>query len=116
MVSIDAVRKFALSFEDAVELPHFERISFRVNKKIFATVDMKKQLLMVKLSAIDQSVFSAFDKTIIYPVQGTWGKQGATYIELKKVRTAVFKDALTRSYCLVAPKKSAEKYKRKENK
>jgi hypothetical protein len=114
MVTIETVRKFALSFDEAVELPHFEKMSFRVNKKIFATLDLKKQLLMVKLSEIDQSVFCAYDKSIIYPVQGTWGKQGATYIELKKVRANVFKDALTKSYCLIAPKKLAEKYIRKE--
>jgi len=114
MVTIDAVRKFALSFEEAVELPHFEKTSFRVNKKIFATLDHKKKLLMVKLTAIDQSVLSAYDKTIVYPVKGTWGKQGATYIELKKVRANVFKEAMTISYCLVAPKKLTEKYKSKK--
>ena len=67
---------------------------------------------MVKLSAIDQSVFCAHDKTIIYPVYGHWGLQGATHIELKKVRVSVFKDALTTSYCNVAPKKLADKYKK----
>jgi hypothetical protein len=111
MISISSVRKFALSFEEAIELPHFHLTSFRVNKKIFATLDLKKQLLMVKLSEIDQSAFSAFDKTIIYPVPGAWGKKGATYIELKKVRAEILKDAVTISYCNVAPKKLVEKYK-----
>ena len=39
MVSIDTFRKLALSFDEAVEQPHFEKPSFRVNKKIFATLD-----------------------------------------------------------------------------
>lgn len=41
MVSIETFRKLALSFENAIEEPHFEKTSFRVNKKIFATFDEK---------------------------------------------------------------------------
>ena len=108
MVTTKEARKLALSFPEVVELPHFERTSFRVNKKIFATMAEKEELVMVKLSLVDQSAFCAFDKTIIYPVPGGWGKQGATYIELKKVRKSILKDALTTAYCGVAPKKLAE--------
>ncbi len=68
MISVEAITKFALSFEGAVEQPHFEITSFRVNKKIFASLDVKKKRLCVKLSVIDQSVFSSFDSTVIYPV------------------------------------------------
>jgi hypothetical protein len=105
MVTIEEARKLALSFPDVVELPHFDSASFRVNKKIFTTLAEKENLMMVKLSLVDQSAFCAFDKTIIYPVPGGWGKQGATYIELKKVRKSMLKDALTTAYCGVAPKK-----------
>jgi hypothetical protein len=43
-------------------------------------------------------------------VPNKWGKLGWTYIELQKVKKNVLKDALTRSYCLTAPKKLAAKY------
>lgn len=33
MVSVDTVRQLALSFDEAVELPHFDRASFRIKKK-----------------------------------------------------------------------------------
>jgi len=111
MIDIKTVTKFALAFEEAVQAPHFEKTSFRVKKKIFATLDIKNKRVCVMLSPVDQNVFSAYDKSVIYPVPGAWGKKGATYIELKKVRKDVFKDALTRSYCAVAPKKLSEKYK-----
>lgn len=39
MVSIDTLRKLALSFPEVTEEPHFEKTSFRVKKKIFATYD-----------------------------------------------------------------------------
>jgi hypothetical protein len=67
---------------------------------------------MVKLSPVDQSVFCAIDRAMIYPVPGGWGKKGATYLELKKVTKPVFRDALTTAYCHVAPGKLAGKFLR----
>ncbi len=113
MVDPDTVRQLALSFDETVELPHFELTSFRVRKKIFATMDAKKNRAVLMLSELDQSVFCAFDKTIIYPVPNKWGKHGATIVELKKVRKDMFKDALTTAYCTKAPKELSEKYKTK---
>jgi predicted DNA-binding protein (MmcQ/YjbR family) len=108
MVSIDTFRKLALSFPEATEEPHFEKISFRVKKKIFATYDETKKIACIKLSEIDQHVFSSADKRIIFLVDNKWGKQGWTLIEMQKVNTHLFIDALTTAYCEVAPKKLAE--------
>lgn len=108
MVSIDTFRKLALSFPETKEEPHFEKTSFRVKKKIFATYDEVKNRACIKLSEIDQHVFSAADKTIIFPVDNKWGKQGWTLIEIGKVRKELFIDALTTAYCEVAPKKLAD--------
>ncbi len=109
MVSINTLRKLALSFPEATEDPHFEKTSFRVKKKIFATYDNKKKRACIKLSEIDQNVFSSSDKAIIYPVDNKWGKQGWTLIEMKKVHKDLFIDALTTAYYEVAPKSLAEK-------
>ena len=114
MVSIDTVRQLALSFPETDEHPHFDKKAFRVKKKIFATLDENKKRVMVKLSLPDQSVFCAFDEKIIYPVPGGWGRQGSTFIELSKVKKAMFKDALTTAYCTVAPKKLAASFIPKE--
>ena len=108
MVTIDTLRKLALSFPEATEEPHFEKTSFRVKKKIFATYDDKLKRASIKLSEIDQDVFSSADKTIIYPVDNKWGKQGWTLIEMEKVHKDLFEDALTTAYCEVAPKKLAD--------
>jgi predicted DNA-binding protein (MmcQ/YjbR family) len=59
MVSIDTFRKLALSFPEATEEPHFDKTSFKVKKKIFATYDDKKKRACIKLSEIDQNVFSS---------------------------------------------------------
>ena len=111
MVTVDILRKTALSFPVVTEEPHFEKISFRVKKKIFATYDSKLKRACIKLSEIDQHVFSSADKTIIYPVDNKWGKQGWTIIEMPRVRKSLFIDALTTAYCEVAPTKLAEQIK-----
>ncbi len=114
MVSIDNFRKMAMQFEEAVEAPHFEKTSFRVNKKIFATMDPANKRAVVKLPEIEQSVFCSFDESIIYPSVGAWGKQGWTVIELTKIKKEMLQDALTVSYCTVAPKRLSTKYKDNE--
>lgn len=98
MVSIEEFRKWALSMLGAEEQPHFENPSFRANKRIFATYHIKDNKAMLKLSLVDQSVFCAYDAAVFYPVPGTWGKQGATFVTLDKVRKGMFKDALGLAY------------------
>lgn len=105
MVSIETFRKLALSFENAAEEPHFEKTSFRVKKKIFATYDEKKNQAVLKFNEIDQSVFCASSEMIFYPIPNKWGKQGWTIVELSKVRPEMFADALLLSYQSVASKK-----------
>ena len=102
--------RLALFFEGAVETTHFEKRSFRVNKRIFATLDETNNRAVLKLSLVDQSVFCAFDAAIIYPESGTWGRHGWTVVELKKVKKPMLQDALTSAFCHVAPKKLSALY------
>ena len=97
-MTIAAFRKLALSFPNSEELPHFEKTSFRVNKKIFATLSEKDNLVCLMLSVEDQFDFCQFDKSVIYPVPNKWGLKGATYVDLKKVNKEVLIDALTAAY------------------
>lgn len=102
MIHIEEARRIALSFPETIEQDHFGRPSFRVRKKIFATLHSNTQRAVLKLSLVDQSAFSAFDNSIIYPVSGGWGKQGWTFIELAKVRKTVLKNAIATAYKTVA--------------
>jgi hypothetical protein len=105
MITIKTFRELALSLPDAIELPHFERTSFRANKKIFSTLDEKKALACLMLTENDQYIFSAFDKSIIYPVPNKWGLKGATYVELNKVSRKMVNDMLKSAYGKVVKKK-----------
>jgi len=114
MISIEQARKVALSLPESEEKPHFHLTSFRIKDKIFATIHADKNYVMVKLSAIDQSVFCAYNKEVIFPVPGGWGKKGATFIDLKKVNKSMLLDALSTAWKTTAPPKLVEKYFGKE--
>jgi len=109
MVDIASFKNMALSFPETVELPHFEKASFRVKNKIFATLDTVNQKACLKFSEIDQSVFCAIDAEMIYPVDNKWGKQGWTFVELKKVKKSLLKDALSKAHMEVASAKIKSK-------
>ena len=114
MITIDQVRKIALSLPEVEEKPHFHLKSFRVNNKIFATIHADKSYIMVTLTPVDQSVFCSFNKEMIFPVPGGWGRKGATFIDLKKVKRSMLVDALTTAWKTKVPAKLVEKHFGKE--
>jgi len=65
---------------------------------------------MVKLSPLDQAAFCSFNKEIIFPVPGGWGKHGSTFIDLKKVKQDLLQHALTAAWKNVAAPKLASKF------
>ena len=77
-------------------------------------MDEKRKRMCLMLKPVEQSVFCAFDNSVIYPVPNKWGLKGATYVELQKVKKEMLTDALTVAYCTIAPKNLAEKYKNTE--
>ena len=110
MVSIDRFRKIALSLPGTTEPLHFDKPSFRVKNKIFATIHTRDKRVMVKLTLVEQSVFTDIDRTIIYPVPGGWGRQGATFVELSKVKKEILKEALEAAWRNTAPKPLIKKH------
>jgi hypothetical protein len=110
MVSINVFRIMAMSLPEATESLHFDKPAFRIRNKIFASLHEHDKKVMVKLSLIEQSVFSDIDRTIIYPVPGGWGRQGATFVELAKVKKGILKEALECAWRNTAPKSLLKKY------
>lgn len=106
MSYIDTFRDLALSFPNTTEVPHFEKTSFRIGKKIFATLDIDKLEATVKFSEIDQNVFSTIASSAIYPVPNSWGKQGWTKIHIDKIPTEMLEDVLTTAYNQVRSRKT----------
>lgn len=105
MVSNNKFSELASRFPEVSESPHFDTASFRIKKKIFATLDGKKRRACLRLSPADQDLFEVGAPDIIYPVPNKWGQQGWTFVDLRKVKTNILISALTAAYKVVAPKK-----------
>ncbi len=112
MASFEALEQLAIAFPEVTIEPHFEKLSFRVKKKIFVTFDQSNNRATVKLSEVDQDVFSSASP-FIQPVDNKWGKQGWTLVDLDEVPFNLLQDVITAAYCQVAPVKLAQQVRPK---
>lgn len=105
MTNFSLLNEYALSLPEAVQEPHFEKRSYRVKKKIFATAGEQEVFFVVKLTEMQQSVFCKWDESACHPVPNKWGLQGWTRVYFEKVDEDFLKDIVKTSYSNVAPKK-----------
>jgi hypothetical protein len=101
MVTAKEFRALALSFPEAVEAPHFDRASFRVRGKIFATIapDGKSGMLKLDLDA-HEALLRAEPETFFS--FGGWSRTGATGVHLARMRKALFRELLAQAFGNVA--------------
>jgi hypothetical protein len=98
-VTADDFRRIALSMPGAVEQAHMGHPDFRVKKKIFATLGPPgTDRGMVKLTPSQQREFATADPTIFKPVNGAWGRQGATYVHLARAEETTVHDAIATAF------------------
>ena len=103
-MEFDKFRELALAFKNVVEKPHFNRTSFRINNKILATYDYKTKIAAVKLSLVNQDLYTLSNNDIVYPVPNKFGKQGWTFINLNNVKVRLIKEILKSAYIEVTSK------------
>lgn len=77
-------RKLALALPEATEGEHMNHPDFRVAGKIFATVWPDDRWGVVKLTVEEQSTVCASEPSVYQPVQGGWGRAGATKVCFKR--------------------------------
>ena len=88
-------RRIALSLPDTAESAHMSHPDFRVQGKVFATLDYPSEgWAMVKLPPEQQLAFIDLDPKAFSPVKGAWGRKGATSVLLKAVKASALKGAL----------------------
>lgn len=105
MVDIETARQIAMALPGTEERDHFGIPSFRVHNRIFSTLWVKENRMMVKLPPLEQAAFNAFDPAVFYPVPNKWGHKGATFVELAKVDPGMLQDALLQAWRAAASKK-----------
>jgi hypothetical protein len=100
-------RTLALSFPESTEQPHFDRPSFRVRNKIFATLWEDDGKAMVKLTPEQQDDYLEAHPHSLESVHGVWGAQGATFVKLTgkgTVTVALLREVVTLAWRNAAPK------------
>jgi len=99
MIDMKAFQKMALSFPHTEQVPHFERVGFKITgKRMFTTYLEKNNTANIFLSPVEQALFCKMDKSNIYPVPNKWGEKGATTFELNAVAKEVVMEALLSAY------------------
>jgi hypothetical protein len=98
MLTASQFAELALSFPGTEQVPHFERIGFKVTgKRMFATYLEKDHTANIFLTPKEQSVFCQMHASI-YPVPNKWGEKGATTFDLNTVPRNFVMEALLSAY------------------
>ena len=105
MLSWQTARKLALALPEAEELPHFDKPSFRVRGKIFATLSAPDARVTLKLSPADQMALTTLDGEAIRAVEGYSGRSGWTEVKLEQTHAEQLQGLLLQSWRQVAPRR-----------
>ena len=108
MITGELFAQMALSFLGTEQVPHFERVGFKVTgKRMFATYLQKDNTANIFLTPNEQAVFCQMGEDI-YPIPNKWGEKGATTFELKSVPKHIIMEALLSAYNEVIKSKRAK--------
>ena len=89
-------RRIVLGMEGAIESSHMDHPDFRVGNRIFATLTHDEQLGMVSLPPGDvQQEFIRAHPLAFSMVNGRWGLQGATRVQLDAADEDTVGEAVT---------------------
>ncbi len=101
-----ALRKFALSLPGAVELPHFDRASFRVGTKIFATLTRDGDEAMVRVHDANRVDVLLEEQPDVFFSYGGWTTRGgALGVRLGNVEVTLMKELVRDAWSQIATKK-----------
>src|SRR5215469_16700574 len=98
MITGKQFAELALSFPGTEQVPHFERIGFKISgRRMFSTYLDKDNTANVFLTPQEQALFCKMDQAI-YPVPNKWGEKGATTFDLNRVPVNILQEALLSAY------------------
>lgn len=97
------VRALALMLPGVAEAAHRGHPDFRIGGRIFATLWVEEERVVLKLTPGDQEHLLAEAPDLFAPVPGAWGRRGWTNLDLWDADEAVLRDALLAAWRNVAP-------------
>ena len=103
MILPDAVRALALLLPEVIEGAHMGHPDFRVGGKIFATLWIDEDRVVVKLTPEVQAVLTEAEPSVFEPISGSWGRRGWTNVDLVEADEETLRSALMAAWRTVAP-------------
>jgi hypothetical protein len=101
------LERLALSLPEAHAAPHFERTSFRVGTKIFATMTEAGDEAMVRVAPRDKVEELLFNQPAVFFSYGKWTlSMGAVGVRLAKVERRQMEALVVDSWKRIAPKRT----------
>lgn len=98
-----AFRKLALSMEGASEQPHFERTSFRVGKRIFATMSADGKEAMVTVKPVERCwLLIDADPAAFFDHGGWTQRNGALGVRLAKADAKLLRELVREAWQRIA--------------
>ena len=95
MLNASDFRRIVLGLREAVESAHMGHPDFRVNGRIFATLNHDETRGMVVLTPDQQQRFVEEHSSAFEPESGAWGRSGCTRIHLEHVDEETLGEAVT---------------------
>ena len=113
-MTLDEARAFALSLPGATEEPHFERTSFRVRGKIFATAPPEGETLNIFVDEHAVGVATGIDPQACEKLH--WGKKlvGVT-VHLECADPEIVRDLLEESWRCRATKRQIREFDERDS-
>lgn len=106
LVTAEQLEEFALSLPEAYETPHFGRRSFRIGKKIFATMTADGREAMVTVKPPDKlETLLAAMPDVFFSYGGWTTRNGSLGVRVAKVKVELMRDLVLDSYRRVAPRR-----------
>lgn len=103
MILPDAVRALALLLPEVIEGAHMGHPDFRVGGKIFATLWIDEDRIVVKLTPEVQAALTEAEPNVFEPIAGSWGRRGWTNVDLVEADEETLRSALMAAWRTVAP-------------
>jgi hypothetical protein len=102
-----AFRSFALSLPGVHEEPHFERMSFRVGKRIFATMTVDGEEAMVRVGDAELLTSLLSTQAKAFFSYGGWTtRNGSLGVRLSKATRPMIEELLVESWKHSAPRRA----------
>ena len=96
-------RRLAGSLPEVTEGAHNGHPDFRVLGRIFATLWIEEERLVLRLSPAQQAEWTEADPDLFEAVDGAWGRRGWTNLFLWKTDESMLATALLAAWREVAP-------------